>query len=472
MPPEITLFDFPRGSITAPAGCGKTQLIADTLAQHTGPKPILILTHTNAGVAALRSRMLRAQVPATSFQIATLDGFAMKLIGKFPGRSGHDPAIMQLANRGSDYPAIRTAAVRLLSGQHLDQILRSTYSHLLVDEYQDCNQAQHAIVTWLANALPTYVLGDPMQAIFGFGQNRLVNWNTDVVRFFPAIGALATPWRWRLAGAENLGIWLLHVRQLLEAGQPVDLATSPPEVEWVQIHPATADAQRRAAALVQLQNGESALIIGDSRNTAGRQRLTSQTPGATTVEAVDLPDLMTFAQSFAPAAPIALTQIVDFAAIVMTGVGATAYLARVETIRNGRNRTPPTPAESQAVSYLAAPTFTGAIELLQQLSQQQDCRIYRPEMLRCCIASLRMAASGTHSFQEAAIQIRERNRMQGRPLSRRAVGSTLLLKGLEADVAVILEPAEMDAKNLYVAMTRGARRLVVCSQAAILVPRG
>jgi DNA helicase-2/ATP-dependent DNA helicase PcrA len=44
----------------------------------------------------------------------------------------------------------------------------------------------------------------------------------------------------------------------------------------------------------------------------------------------------------------------------------------------------------------------------------------------------------------------------------------LLLKGLEADVSVVVDTDEMDARNLYVAMTRGARRLVVCSQSPII----
>ncbi|EPN45746.1 hypothetical protein A244_25064 [Pseudomonas syringae pv. actinidiae ICMP 18807] len=471
MPPEIALFDFPTGSITAPAGCGKTQLIADTLAAHTGPKPILVLTHTNAGVSALRARMARARVPPHSFRIATLDGFTMKLIGRFPARSGHNPVIMQLTNRAGDYPAIRAAALALLRARHVDQVLRSSYSHVLIDEYQDCNQVQHAIITCLAATLPTYVLGDPMQAIFNFAHNRLVDWHTDVVRDFPVIGALATPWRWRLAGAENLGIWLLQVRQLLEAGQPLDLHTVPPEVEYVQINAATADAQRRNAAMAPLRQGETALIIGDSANAAGRQRLTSQTPGATAVEAVDLPDLISFAQSFELTGPVALSQILNFAGSVMTGVGINPFLARVETIRNNRHRTPPTVAESVAVRFLSEPAYTAVINLLQQLSQQQDCRVYRPEILRCCIAALRIAASRTHTLPEAAIQIRERNRLQGRPLSRRSVGSTLLLKGLEADVAVILEPEVMNAKNLYVAMTRGAKRLIICSQNRFLGDR-
>lgn len=55
--------------------------------------------------------------------------------------------------------------------------------------------------------------------------------------------------------------------------------------------------------------------------------------------------------------------------------------------------------------------------------------------------------------------MREQARLIGRPLAKRTVGSTLLLKGLESDVAVILDPSTMDRKHLYVAMTRGAKQL-------------
>ena len=71
---------------------------------------------------------------------------------------------------------------------------------------------------------------------------------------------------------------------------------------------------------------------------------------------------------------------------------------------------------------------------------------------------------------EAAVQVREQSRLIGRPLAKRTVGSTLLLKGLEADVAVILNPEVMDHNHLYVAMTRGSRILVVCSDADVLNP--
>ena len=58
------------------------------------------------------------------------------------------------------------------------------------------------------------------------------------------------------------------------------------------------------------------------------------------------------------------------------------------------------------------------------------------------------------------MQERERNRHESRPLAQRAIGSTLLLKVLEAEVAVITAIEEMDARYLYVAFTRGYMKLV------------
>ncbi|WP_250880390.1 UvrD-helicase domain-containing protein [Escherichia coli] len=110
MPPDYNLLEYHRGAITAPAGCGKTQIIADTLALHTGTRPVLILTHTNAGVTTLRLRMQRAGVSAVAYRIATIDGFAMRLVAMFPARSGLNVEVLQLRNRRTDYPAIRQAA--------------------------------------------------------------------------------------------------------------------------------------------------------------------------------------------------------------------------------------------------------------------------------------------------------------------------------------------------------------------------
>lgn len=471
MPPEIDLFGIERGSVTAPAGCGKTQLIADTLLAHTQGQPILVLTHTNAGVAALRARLRRAGVPSAAYRVSTIDGFAMRLIAKFPARSGHNPQILELHRPNTDYPAIREAARRLLLAGHLVQPLRATYARLLVDEYQDCNVVQHAIVASLAQALPTCVLGDPMQAIFGFRGNQLVHWANEVQTVFPAAGELGTPWRWRLVGTENLGQWLLAVRQQLQAGLPVDLRTAPREVRWEQLNAGTEVQQRLMAARTESPNAHgTVLIIGDAINVQGRYQLTSQTPGAMTVEAVDLRDLVNFASQFNLGGGNPLVQLAEFASSVMTGVGAAVLRTRVESLRGGRARTPPTPAEAEAVAFVAEPTMGRALRLLNAFSDQPGARVYRPDVLHGCQAAMHAAAGGETDLLGAAIQARERNRHRARPVARRSVGSTLLLKGLEADVSVVLHPELMTAQNLYVALTRGARHVVVCSPTPILTP--
>ena len=104
MPVEIDLLAINRGIVTAPAGCGKTHLIADALIRHRCSKPILVLTHTNAGVAALRMRLDREGVPASRYRLYTIDGWAIRLVKTFPNRSGIDPTALLLHDRKRDYP--------------------------------------------------------------------------------------------------------------------------------------------------------------------------------------------------------------------------------------------------------------------------------------------------------------------------------------------------------------------------------
>lgn len=472
MPPEFDLFAVNRGSITAPAGCGKTQLIADTLSLHTGSKPNLVLTHTNAGVGALKARLQRAGVPSLAYRVSTIDSWAIRLISKFPARSGHDPKVLRLENPGTDYVAVREAAWRLLSQGDISDAIQASYCRLLVDEYQDCSIPQHHIIDWAATVLPTCVLGDPLQAIFGF-REPTVDWQTNVLSRFPALGELRTPWRWRNAGAEALGQWLLAARQALLAGRPLDLRAAPPEVTWVPLvaDQMKAHVQRMEAARTKAPTAQgTVLVIGDSTNPQGQRLVASQTPGATTVEAVDLRDLTAFGRSFDPAAGGATKVLVTFAAEMMANLGATELLRRVDTLAKGTARKGATAAEAAALNLLATPSFAAAHAALEAFSNAPNVRVYRPEVLQVCQAAMRAAANGESTFYEAVVRARERNRHLGRTTTRRAVGSTLLLKGLEADVVVVLNPGAMDAKHLYVALTRGARRVVVCSPTPVLTP--
>lgn len=114
---------------------------------------------------------------------------------------------------------------------------------------------------------------------------------------------------------EPLGRWLLDVRGKLLRREPIDLRTAPTHVSWVRLD-GTEDHQRRlAAARVQPPNGGGCvLIIGDSTNPGSQRQFASQTPGAVTVEAVDLKDLVAFARTFnLDSPPAALDSLVEFA---------------------------------------------------------------------------------------------------------------------------------------------------------------
>lgn len=144
---------------------------------------------------------------------------------------------------------------------------------------------------------------------------------------------------------------------------------------------------------------------------------------------------------------------------------------RVSSLQRGTAQTAPSEIEQSAIAFLNNPCPQTTVNLFSSINAAPGVRVYRTGVLRSAFRALSQCdGSPENSFAETAIRVREQNRLIGRPLAKRSVGSTLLLKGLEAEVAVVLNADEMDARNLYVAMTRGSKKLVVCSKSSILRP--
>nr|WP_153518529.1 UvrD-helicase domain-containing protein [Sinorhizobium meliloti] len=464
------LLKIERGCISAPAGCGKTHLIASTLARHDGAKPILVLTHTNAGVAALKKRLDGLSVPSRNYRLATIDGWALQLISTFPVRSGHDPALLELKIPSRDYPAIKAHTLSLLEAGHLNDVLKASYSRLLVDEYQDCMKPQHDIVVALAGLLPTCVLGDDLQCIFGWSGPK-VDWHTEVLKFFPLVGELDVPHRWNNVGCHELGQWLLDIRPLLRAGSPIDLLKAPKEVEWVEIAgPTDSPSLLKAARTAAPVKGGSILILCAGTNKKRQQDVARYTPGAVVVENVDLTDFITFAEKFSFDDAAATDHLIDFATSVMTGVDGSSMKARVKALRNGTATKSASDAERAALDFALSPSPANANTVLVEINKQAGVRPHRPAILSACLRTLN-SCEDAEGFHELAMSVREQQRVVGREIKGRAVGSTLLLKGLEADVAVLLDTSSFSAQDLYVALTRGARKIVVCSDSRVIKPK-
>jgi DNA helicase-2/ATP-dependent DNA helicase PcrA len=180
---------------------------------------------------------------------------------------------------------------------------------------------------------------------------------------------------------------------------------------------------------------------------------------------------VSFSRDFDLNATNALERLANFAQSMMRGVGAVDLLRRVQSLARGTARNPPSDVEAIALSFICAPSHRIAVDLLVEIGKEAGVTSHRPAVLRACIKALQLCdGTSSLSFHDAAIRMREQNRLMGRPLPKRAVGSTLLLKGLEAEAAVILDAAALNARNLYVAMTRGSKALVVCSPSPTLNP--
>lgn len=467
--PEIDLFSLRHASLLAPAGCGKTELITSALKQTAGSKPALVLTHTNAGRAALEQRLKRAGVAPTTARVATLDSWAIRVVQCFPKRSGLASGTLRVQGASADYPGIRAAALQILEAGHISEIIEATYSRVIVDEYQDCGIPQHSMVVALANLLPTAVLGDSLQAIFNFA-GPVVDWNTDVIPNFPALPSLQTPWRWKRAGAHELGEWLLHVvRPALIAGQSIDLTTAPSQVEWIELKGGAHELpEQRLTAAKRRYSNSSVLLIADSANKQSQWDAAAR-GRAHMVEALDMKDFIEFSARFDALGDDALEKAIGFAGSLMSGLSPQDLIKRTHSLKSGRARTGASHLEALALQFCLKPSFSAAAELFEKFCKSSEIYIYRPDVARLCIKALRAAGLGL-TFPAAAIRERERFRHIGRTMPTRAVGSTLLLKGLESDVAVILEPERMNSRHLYVAMTRGSKKLVICSKQPVLVP--
>lgn len=463
MPDPREFAAAPRGLVIAPAGCGKTELIARAVAANPSRRH-LVLTHTHAGVRALRERFRRLSVPSGAATVETVAGWALRYALAYPRLSGlevDEPS-------GPAWELVYPAAQRVLASNSIVDVVRATYAGAFVDEYQDCNVAQHALVKQIADVLPCRVVGDPLQGIFSFGTNTIVPWG-DVEATFPVLGELATPWRWK-GKNEALGEWLLHARAALLKGSELDLQAGP--LMWAQV---TEDAQREAAW--RMVNADGSVVVihkwpDDCHSFASRLRGTYSS-----MEEMDAKDLMRHADAMSANTGVARARaVVDFACSCISGV-ATALTTVRKRLAEGafpdKQRLKKHGDLVTALEEVARREDLAPVDAaLSQLSAIEGTHVYRRELRSEMVRALAEHALGGHvSLKAAAWHVRNRRRHIGRSTDSRSVSRTLLIKGLEFDHAVILDADALDerarpgngAKNLYVAMTRPSRSLTVLS---------
>jgi hypothetical protein len=111
------------------------------------------------------------------------------------------------------------------------------------------------------------------------------------------------------------------------------------------------------------------------------------------------------------------------------------------------------------------------IAAIRELEQSEDAIFFRRELWQEMKTSvLTFRAGGWPTLEETAWHVRDRTRRFGRKSEPRVISRTLLVKGLEFDRSVVLDvdsprPREaLNAKEFYVAATRGSRGLTVLAR--------
>ncbi len=451
-----------KGYVIAPAGYGKTHLIALAVRAARGRQ--LVLTHTFAGVNSIKTKMTALGVPASMYQVDTIASWSLRLCLAYPKTSGwctDSPADDQ-------WNQLYASCSDLLRMSFIRRVVASSYAGLYVDEYQDCSDLQHSLVCNLAEFLPCRVLGDPMQSIFDFEDAKPVDWETSVYPTFECLGELDIPWRW----IENprLGAWLRDVRNKIQAGQRIDLLNNrPPCVIRYRIEPDNLEKKQYSSLYGLLNHNESviALLGGDQQSKNKTHLLARKMAGKfSSIEEIEGKGLHTFLKQMhgAKTTQKGFLLAVEVAKKCFTGISnvLTAGTKRGEfaVLRKG-TKYPSLLLAANA--YLEEPTSSTLMKFFVELKVNPATGAYRRDLLNRLLQILKLHSENYGMTLIEAGKIYQRDmRHLGRPIKhKKLIGTTLLVKGLEFDHAVILDADSLDAKDLYVAMTRGTKSLTI-----------
>ncbi|RDJ98523.1 UvrD-helicase domain-containing protein [Paraburkholderia lacunae] len=458
---ELTVQQMLRsraGAIEAPAGTGKTEQIA--LVAGNGPGRWLILTHTVAGVDAIRRRLVKHKIHPDKAQVETLSAWAHRWARAFPRGSG---LAADWSASSREWDVVMVAATALIDSCAVQSILSASYNGVLVDEYQDCTVAHHGLVRALSRHLPCYVFGDPLQAIFGFRPGMLANWHTDTLTAFPQAGVLNTPQRWIRAGNSALGAWLIGQRANFQTGI-FDFRGAPSCLEWQPRAPKLAAQQLAGSCSIRPPDGEALAIIHSSVDEVRRADL-AKAIGATTIEPIGGKTERSFYESLRTQSGIdRVKAVLDLVGTAYVGVESSSKRKRVESLLANptRIKNPPTAAELALTGVAANGSLASVLDAIRCIENETGVTTVRPELVYCIKSALQLCAENPSlQLDDAAFQVANARREKGRNIRNRSVGSTLLVKGLEFDHVVITPDACENRHHWYVALTRGTKSVRV-----------
>ncbi len=458
---------MPSATIIAPAGHGKTEMIAEMVKYFEGRH--LLLTHTNAGVDAIEKRLQKHNVPKEKYTVTTIAAFCMRWCASYSHTSDFDNTVLPPkggAEAKMYYERLYIGTKRIFENEWAGIVLRSTYSGVIVDEYQDCIQQQHEIILTVNKYLPVRVLGDPMQGIFSFAGD-LVKWDSLE---FPVVNVNTQPWRWMACNPE-LGVYLMQVRNALLPvlnGRACTIQIDPLNKSITVVSPS---AFTGYSHLKELSRFSSVVYI--TRWSHQQLEFCKKIPGVFQYdEKQDCDELFDYAAMFDTNNGINLAiNIIEFAAECLSYVKKElrTYIEKLKVGSTDFNRIAKH-SDFREILTAALNNFTknSILNLLLWFSSNTLFKQYRSELLNEMIRSVKYAIVHEMSIYDAACHVRKDIGLQKKYTGFKFLSSrTLLSKGLEFDCVIIDMTEYLPAKDFYVAMTRAKKKIYIISETNI-----
>lgn len=478
----------PKSCVIAAAGHGKTYAISECLEELSlsVQKPVLVLTHTHAGVASIKNKIKERNVSQETYQIDTITSFAQRYALSFVV----DTSIFPDQEKDEYFPRIQAEAKSILAKPSVLKIVQLSYSHLFVDEYQDCSLTQHEIILSLATVLPTHVFGDPLQAIFNFDGEPKVDF-TQHLSDFAHFDLLETPWRWRVNGnCQKLGDRILELRESLINNRQVILSSDasskikvfPSEAEFLDY---SNNYYRLIQNALRLFKTDSTLILvpgfvsdrrlrGNITDRAMIQERIDFRHEFMLIEAIDDPDYYTLSDtidnlpdSFKRARnkifkiKKALYSLHFYKGNIDDWFHNNEYIKT----RQKEYKEPSLRLQSLFRAFEENPSLTSFRPIVRFFSLECHCNNKRPDIIHAIQLCMDEAISSGDNMRDCMTRYKNRIRRVGRKIEGKCIGSSLLTKGLEFDNVIVLDAHRFaDKENFYVAISRACKNLVIITK--------
>ena len=441
------------GFVESPAGCGKTEAIVRTVGTYcTGCQ--LILTHTHAGVDALRQRFREHNIPSGKFHIDTIAGWCWGWVRRYPNNASYHSSTEMAV-----WHEVYAAMSNLLQKNFVRKGVLNSYEGVIIDEYQDCTTSMHRVIADLKLLLPCRVLGDDLQGIFGFGAEPLISWSDVRAEFVNDLGILQTPHRWIRAENRTLGEWLLSTRPFLREGREPDYQGSPIDRRSVSF----ADLSSQLIRLTHEKQGRICVIGPKARALPARIETTLVNNSYRILEPNELSTLRALILALSDGSSTEQAEAaLKFLTRTHSGLSQNESAFIRKLLKGESQRPRRSDRQTLCENHTAGVTPRLLFDLLQYIDTPAEilCKLRESvSALKCVLEEHIQSGTDLKSLYRDEIA---RRKYQNRSRFYRCVGSTLLLKGLEFDHTVIVRSSDWQTSwgnnnDLYVALTRGSK---------------